>query len=79
VAFGDPAEETAKVINDRHAGLVVMNLHGSPLADPRMGSVTYRLLCLSQALVLAIPPKRTWPKPAVAASAHTEMRRAAHW
>lgn len=57
VAYGDPAEELAKVARDRHAGLVVMGLHGSPLLGPRMGSVTYRMLCLSPALVLAIPPK----------------------
>jgi nucleotide-binding universal stress UspA family protein len=58
VAYGDPAEEIAKVARDRQAGLVVMGLHGSPLLGPRMGSVTYRLLCLSSTLVLALPPKR---------------------
>ena len=56
VAYGEPAEELAKVARDRHAGLIVMGLHGSPLLGPRMGSVTYRLLCLSSALVLALPP-----------------------
>ncbi len=56
VAYGDPAEELAKVARDRHAGLVLMGLHGSPLLGPRMGSVTYRVLCLSHALVLALPP-----------------------
>ena len=79
VAYGDPAEEAAKVVNDRHAGLVVMNLHSSPAVGPRMGSVTYRMLCLSQALMLAIPPKRVWPNQAVAASAHPEVPRAATW
>jgi len=58
VACGDPAEEIAKVARDRQAGLVVMGLHGSPLLGPRMGSVTYRLLCLCPTLVLALPPKR---------------------
>jgi nucleotide-binding universal stress UspA family protein len=58
VAHGDPAEEIAKVARDRQAGLVVMGLHGSPLLGPRMGSVTYRMLCLSSTLVLALPPKR---------------------
>ena len=58
VAYGDPAEELAKVSRDRQAGLVVMGLHGSPLLGPRMGSVTYRMLCLSPALVLALPPAR---------------------
>ena len=57
VAYGDPAEELAKVARDRQAGLVVMGLHGSPLHGPRMGSVTYRLLCLSPTLVLALPPR----------------------
>jgi nucleotide-binding universal stress UspA family protein len=57
VVHGDPAEETAKVVRDRQAGLVVMGLHGSPRLGPRMGSVTYRLLCLSPTLVLALPPK----------------------
>ena len=58
VAYGDPAEELAKVARDRHAGLIVMGLHGSPLLGPRMGSVTYRMLCISPTLVLAIPPSR---------------------
>jgi nucleotide-binding universal stress UspA family protein len=60
VAYGDPAEELAKVARDRHAGLVVMGLHGSPLLGPRMGSVTYRMLCLSPGLVLALPPGWTF-------------------
>jgi hypothetical protein len=55
-AFGDPAEEIAKVAKERHVGLIVIGLHGSPLAGPRMGSVTYRVLCLSQTPVLALPP-----------------------
>ena len=57
VAYGDPAEELAKVAHDRQAGLVVMGLHGSELLGPRMGSVTYRLLCLCPTLVLALPPQ----------------------
>jgi nucleotide-binding universal stress UspA family protein len=57
VANGDPAEELAKVAHDRQAGMIVMGLHGSPLQGPRMGSVTYRLLCLSPTLVLALPPE----------------------
>jgi len=56
IAYGDPAEELAKVAHDRQAGLVVVGLHGSPLLGPRMGSVTYRFLCLSQTPVLALPP-----------------------
>lgn len=61
IAHGDPAEEIAKVVRDRHAGLVVIGLHGSPLLGPRMGSVTYRMLCLTPALVLALPPGRAEP------------------
>lgn len=57
VAHGDPAEEIAKVARDRRAGLIVIGLHGSPLLGPRMGSVTYRVLCLASSLVLALPPK----------------------
>ena len=56
VAYGDPAEELAKIAQDRQAGLTVVGLHGSPLIGPRMGSVTYRFLCLSRNLVLALPP-----------------------
>jgi universal stress protein A len=58
VAYGDTAEELAKVAHDRDAGLIVMGLHGSPLLGSRMGSVTYRLLCLAPTLVLALPPGR---------------------
>ena len=61
VAHGDPAEEASKVVRDRHAGLVVVGLHGSPLLGPRMGSVTYRMLCLTPTLVLALPPKHAEP------------------
>ena len=55
-AFGDGAEEIAKVAIDRQVGLIVMGLHASSASGTRMGSVTYRVLCLSHALVLAIPP-----------------------
>jgi nucleotide-binding universal stress UspA family protein len=59
VAYGDPAEEIAKVARDRQTGLIVVGLHGSPLLGPRMGSVTYRLVCVSSTLVLALPPVQT--------------------
>lgn len=58
IAYGDPAEEIAKLARDRQAGLVVIGLHGSGARGPRMGSVTYRVLCLAPALVLALPPAR---------------------
>ena len=56
VVYGEPAEEIAKVATDRDAGLIVMGLHASPVLGPRMGSVTYRVLCLAHRLVLAVPP-----------------------
>ena len=55
-AFGDSAEEIAKIASDRQVGLLVMGLHASPLTGARMGSVTYRVLCLAHTLVLALPP-----------------------
>ena len=58
IVFGDPAEESAKVVRDRGAGLIVMGLHGMPPLGPRMGSVTYRMLCLNPTLLLALPPQR---------------------
>ena len=57
IAYGEPSEEIAKVANDRDVGLIVMGLHSSPLMGPRMGSVTYRVLCLAHKLVLALPPR----------------------
>ena len=43
IAYGEPAEEIAKVGADRDAGIIVMGLHSSPVLGPRMGSVTYRV------------------------------------
>ena len=56
IVAGDAAEEAAKVVRDRHAGLVVMAVHGSSQPGRRVGSVTYRMLCLCTTLVLALPP-----------------------
>jgi nucleotide-binding universal stress UspA family protein len=56
IAYGEPAEEIAKFANDREAGIIVMGLHSSPVLGARMGSVTYRVLCLAHRLVLALPP-----------------------
>jgi nucleotide-binding universal stress UspA family protein len=63
--YGDPAEEIAKLARDRDAGLIVMGLHSSRLLGPRMGSVTYRVLCLVSIPVLALPPDRTARKAGV--------------
>jgi nucleotide-binding universal stress UspA family protein len=56
VLMGEPSEEIVKLAEARNAGLIVMGLHSSGLLGPRMGSVTYRVLCLTDALVLAVPP-----------------------
>jgi nucleotide-binding universal stress UspA family protein len=61
LVYGDPAEEITKLASDRQAGLIMVGLHGSPLLGPRMGSVTYRVLCLTPGLVLAIPPSPISP------------------
>ena len=61
IAYGEPAEEIAKVAQDREAGLIVMGLHSSPMLGPRMGSVTYRVLCLAHRLILALPPAPAKP------------------
>jgi universal stress protein A len=60
-AYGDSAEEIAKIARDRQAGLIVMGLHASPVSGSRMGSVTYRVLCLARILVLALPPRSASP------------------
>ena len=57
VAYGDPAEEISKVARVRDAGLIVIGLHATSILGPRMGSVTYRVLCLTSTLVLALPPR----------------------
>ena len=61
VLTGDVAEEIAGLADTRHAGLIVMGLHSSGRLGRRMGSVTYRVLCLTRALVLALPPAAGTP------------------
>jgi nucleotide-binding universal stress UspA family protein len=56
VLTGDASEEIASVVEARRAGLIVMGLHSSGRLGRRMGTVTYRVLCLTHALVLALPP-----------------------
>jgi nucleotide-binding universal stress UspA family protein len=56
VLSGQPSEEITKLANTRQAHLIVIGLHSSGLLGPRMGSVTYRVICLSHAPVLALPP-----------------------
>jgi universal stress protein A len=61
VVNGEPSEEIVKLAMARSAGLIVMGLHSSGMFGPRMGSVTYRVLCLTPALVLALPPVPSTP------------------
>ena len=68
VLVGEPSEEVARLADVRGAKLIVIGLHSSGLLGPRMGSVTYRVLCLTHALVLAVPPE---PAAARAHSART--------
>ena len=56
VLTGDAAEEITKLVASRQANLIVMGLHSTGLLGPRIGSVTYRVLSLSRAPVLALPP-----------------------
>ena len=56
VLSGDPSEEIVKLANTRGAGVIVMGLHSSGTLGSRMGSETYRVLCLTHTLVLALPP-----------------------
>ena len=57
VATGKPADEISALAAERRAGLIVMGLKGpGRKADPRPGSIAYRVLCLAQVPVLAVPP-----------------------
>jgi nucleotide-binding universal stress UspA family protein len=53
---GDAADAIARTARERSAGLIVMGLHDATAPGPRMGSITYRVLCQTRALVLALPP-----------------------
>jgi nucleotide-binding universal stress UspA family protein len=53
---GEPSEEIVKFAQARGSNLIVMGLRSGGLLGPRVGSVTYRVLCLTRALVLALPP-----------------------
>lgn len=57
IVVGNPADEIARLVRERHPGLIVIGLHGSPALGPRMGSVTYRVLCQAPVLTLALPPE----------------------
>jgi nucleotide-binding universal stress UspA family protein len=70
VLSGEPSEEIVTLAESRGAKLIVMGLHSNGMLGPRMGSVTYRVLCTTQAFVLALPPRA----PAVAASVASTKR-----
>ena len=57
VLMGQPSQEIVKLAEAHAPNLIVMGLHSSGLLGPRMGSVTYDVLCQTHSLVLAIPPK----------------------
>ena len=60
VAVGSPAEEIARIAVTRGAGLIVMGLRSQEhIFGPRPGSVAYRVLSLTPARVLALPPGLT--------------------
>jgi nucleotide-binding universal stress UspA family protein len=56
VLSGEPSEQIVELTRSRAANLIVMGLHSSGLLGPRMGSVTYRVLSMTDAFVLALPP-----------------------
>jgi nucleotide-binding universal stress UspA family protein len=58
IASGDPASEIARLARDHAVDGIVMALHSSVGGGPRMGTVTYRLLCETPVLVIAWPPSR---------------------
>jgi nucleotide-binding universal stress UspA family protein len=73
IMTGEPAQEIVTLAETRGANLIVMGLHSTGLLGPRMGSVTYRVLCLARALVLAIPPEMTAADTRVPASAERSL------
>jgi nucleotide-binding universal stress UspA family protein len=75
VLTGEPSEEIITLAEARQAKLIVMGLHSSGLLGPRMGSVTYRVLCRTHALVLALPPE---PASRRTAADETPMHAEAH-
>jgi universal stress protein A len=73
VLSGEPSEEIVRVANSRGSNLIVMGLHSSGVLGPRMGSVTYRVLCTTGAFVLALPPRAAAATTSVAAATHATM------
>jgi nucleotide-binding universal stress UspA family protein len=59
VSCGDPSHEIAAIAQQRGVGAIVMGMHSTPGLGPRVGSVTYRVLCDVPVLILALPPGLT--------------------
>jgi nucleotide-binding universal stress UspA family protein len=72
--MGEPSEEIVKIAEARNAGLIVVGLRSSGALGPRMGSVTYRVLCQTGVLVLALPPE---PVKTAATLEHTAFHNSA--
>ena len=56
LSYGNPSHEIAWIAQQRGAGAVVMGMHAPEGLGPRIGSVTYGVLCEASAVVLALPP-----------------------
>jgi nucleotide-binding universal stress UspA family protein len=58
VSLGRPDDTIASIAEERNAGLIMMGLGGGPgYLVPRPGSIAYRVLCVSSAPVLVVPPE----------------------
>ena len=55
VLSGEPSAEIVAAAARADSGLIVMGLHGCGWTGPQLGSVTYRVLCLTHSMVLALP------------------------
>ena len=70
---GNPAHEIAWIAQQRQVGAIVMGLHSADGLGPRIGSITYRVLCEGPALVLALPPALAAPAASRTEIAHTAV------
>jgi nucleotide-binding universal stress UspA family protein len=62
VTVDRPADGIADIAQEQHAGLIVLGKVGSSEEPgPRPGSIAYRVLCLSSAAVLVVPPDQNRP------------------
>ena len=73
LAYGNAAHEIAWIAQQHHVGAIVMGLHSADGLGPRIGSITYRVLCEVPALVLALPPGLAAPAASRNDIAHPEV------